>query len=571
MKWKILKKIENKVITELKNYPDIVKQLLFNRGIKTSADAKKYLDPQITDIHDPFLLSDIEKAIEVILYAKAKKKRIFIYGDYDVDGVVATSILWDFLYRKLNINVLPYIPSRFEEGYGMSKTGLDHIVKNGGNLVITVDCGIKDNKLIDEYSKQKKLKFIITDHHTIPEEKNGRQIINRNALAIIHPKHPKSKYPFKEISGATVAWKLICALSKELKNKLTFDPMNYLDLVSLTVVTDIMPLIDENRVIVHYGLKHMKKTDNIGLRALILNSKIDFNNIDTYHYGFVIGPRLNAAGRIEHAIHGVRLLSTGSHAKAIEYAEKISALNYERQKLTKEILNSARERVMKEMKNEKLLFLWGENWPEGIVGLVAGKLQEEFSRPVFVASVKNGIAVGSARSITSFNVTEAISISSDILIKYGGHSQAAGFSLDAMNLFEFKERLLEFANEKLTDDDFIKTLVIDVEIDIKDIDHVLINWLEKFKPFGLANSTPTFLIKKCVVLSKKNIGKEGNHTKIILGQGNHTLEMLAFYQAHKFQNVKINDKIDVVGNIELNSWNGYKTVQLKLIDFTNSF
>jgi len=570
MKWKIEEKAPKEVIEKLKNYSPMIKQLLFNRGIHNKSEAERYLNPKLSDLYSPFKLKNIEKGIEVIKGALKNKKKIFIYGDYDVDGVAATSILWDYLYRKLGIETLPYIPSRFDEGYGMSEAGLDYISGEGGDIVITVDCGIRDIELVEKYSKLKNIDFIITDHHSPVEDDEGNLTVSDKAKAVIHPRHPDSRYPFFDICGATVAWKFVSAIHESFKDTVKslkdFDPIEYIDLVSLATVTDIMPLIDENRVIVSFGLEKMQSTSNVGLRALMLDSNIDFEELNTYHYGFVLGPRLNAAGRIEHALDGVRLLSTNRLGNAMQYAQKLSELNLKRQELTAKILEIARKEIAKFSDNKKILVIWGDNWPEGIVGLVAGKLQEEFYRPVLVATVKNGKATGSARSIPGFNVTKAIGNSSKLMIRYGGHVQAAGFTLEEKNLEKFREELEKFAENNISDKDLVPELKVDMELSVNEINFDLIDSIKQLEPFGYKNRTPVFLFKEVQVISKRLLGKEKNHVKLVINQSD-PIEILAFNRAHEFDKIGTGTKLDIVGTLGINSWNGRDSKQIKLIDF----
>jgi single-stranded-DNA-specific exonuclease len=575
MNWKLLPKIEKNITTELSEYPSLIKQLLFNRGIETRDEAQKFLNPNIKNLYNPLLLADIDKAVDVIKNVITNKMKVFIYGDYDVDGVVATTILWDYLFRKLGIDVLPYIPSRFEEGYGLSEAGLNYIVEQGGQLVITVDCGIRDIEIVKKFKDEKNLDFIITDHHTLRIDEDEKIVVSNDALAVIHPRHPDSKYPFPDICGAAVAWKFVCAINEKLegskiqnlRSKMQdFDPVEeYLDLVSLATITDIMPLTDENRTIVSLGIEKMKNTKNLGLRTLIAESQINFEDINTYHYGYVIGPRLNAAGRMEHALDAARLLSTTKYEKALEYSQKLSRLNSERQTLTSQILDEAIKQIELNGNGKKIHFVWGENWPEGIVGLVAGKLQERFFRPILVASIREGLVVGSARSIPNFNVTEAITRSASLLIKFGGHSQAAGFTLSKDNLNDFKKQIEDLAEEQIKEEDMEKEIIVDTDIKIKDINLELVSLINTLQPFGYGNRTPVFIIKNCKVVDKFPLGKETNHVKLkVVDEQDNTLEVVAFDMKKELESVEIFDCVDLAGVLDLNTWNGRTTVQFRL-------
>jgi single-stranded-DNA-specific exonuclease len=565
MRWEIASKIQDLAKKELSEYGDIMAQLLYNRGLESLEDVANYIDLSVANLHDHNKLSGIDNAVIRIREALEKDQKIYIYGDYDVDGVTATSLLWDFLYRKLDINTLPYIPSRFEEGYGLGKKGLDHILKEGADLIISVDCGIRDIELVKEYS-DKGLDFIITDHHSLVQDEEGNYITSEDAVAVIHPKHPKSEYPFQEICGAAVAWKFVLALHDAFKDEIEddFDPFEYIDLVSIATITDIMPLQDENRIIVSEGLKSIKQTKNTGLKTLMMDAAIDMDDIEAYHYGFVIGPRLNAAGRMESAIDAVRLLSTQDYKSAAGYSAKLNKLNKERQDITKELLNKALDIIDKEYSDKKIHIIWGEEWPEGVVGLVAGKLQEKLYKPILVASIdKEGIATGSARSISGFNVTDAITQADKILMRYGGHEQAAGFTLKEEYLEDFKAIIEDYAEENIKAEDLVPKLKIDMKLKLEDVDAELVENIKIMSPFGMKNPRPVFLFEEIPVLSKYLIGRDKNHVKI---QTENDVEIIAFNAKEDFKDISQGDLIDVVGNIDQNYWNGKTTMQIKYKD-----
>lgn len=566
MKWKVSDPITDNAKKELNNFGDIISQLLFNRGIKTSDAAIKYFNTDLSLLNDYSKITDIYKAANIVLSAVKERKKIFIYGDYDADGICATSIMFNFLFRRLNAKVLPYIPSRFDEGYGLNTQGLDEIINQGGELVITVDCGIRDAELVKQYT-EKGLDFIITDHHTLPLSSEGQKTYPESALAVIHPDMPDTEYPFSGICGTTVVWKLIQAISEkaEIEDK-DFSPNEYLDLVALATVCDVMPLIDENRVIVSNGIKQMMNTTNIGLRALLIRLGIELMDIQTYHFGFVIGPRLNASGRVSHALDAVRLLSSQNQSQVEKVVSHLEELNNHRQDLTVELLKQAEEQIEKDGQENNLLFVAGEEWSEGVVGLVASRLCEKYHKPVLVGSKKGDEITGSARSISSFNVTTAISNSEDILIRFGGHSQAAGFTLKADRYEEFKRSIIEFANKTLTISDLEAELLIDLEIELKDATIELVNEIKSFEPLGMGNRTPVFMISKLKVLSKKLVGRDQNHLKLKLQKDDSIIEAIGFNIGQRFSDLKQNATIDIVGSLDINEWNGNSSVQLKIKD-----
>jgi len=556
MKW-ILKAKKNSpgIIGDKDN---IVLQLLAERGITDPKDIKEYFEPDEKSFQNPNLMPDVEQAIDLIKQAKKEKWKVAVYGDYDVDGVCSTYILWDFLYNELKIDAIPYIPSRFDSGYGLNEKSLKELQANGVNLVISVDCGVKDAKLIEKLQKEG-LKFIVTDHHTLPD-------VEDFVCPVVHPKRKISKLKFQDISGAATAWKLITAYSNDILKS-----QKYLDFVALASVCDVMPLIEENRAIVKLGLKQMDKTDNLGLRTLMDIAGLTGVELNTYHLGFVIGPRINAAGRIENALDVVRLFATKSQEKAKKIVQNLNDLNLNRQKLTVDTLMQAEKQIQNIDKDgntiveieKKFLFVYGEEWHEGIIGLVAGKLAEKYYRPTIAATIVNGKVTGSARSIKNFDITQAITTQASLLNRFGGHSQAAGFSLDPKNIEAFKLGLEELAAKELDDKILERTIEIDADINADLISVDFVEELAKLEPFGYGNPRPIFRIKNLTVRSLQRFGMNSEHMRLKLG----SFEAVCFNAGKHFENININDKITVVGSLDLNKWNGFVKVQVKLIDF----
>lgn len=542
---------------EVKDAPDILVELLKLRGIATSEAATDFLNPSLEQLNDHWLLPDIQRAVKRIQEAFDSKQKIAIYGDYDADGVTATSLLWDFLYRQIGFDeVIPYIPSRFDEGYGLNRDAVNELKDQGVDLIITVDCGVKDKDLIKEYKG--KIDFIVTDHHTLPDNQDFEHIV-------IHPKREGSKYPFGEICGAAVAWKFVCALSESLKTD--FDPLNYLDLVSIGTVCDVMPLVDENRAIVRSGLERIEIAERPGLRALLDMNKLTKRPLAAYHIGFVLGPRINAAGRIGSALDAVRLLVTGSARQANQLAKSLDELNKQRQELTFDMLKQAEDMLGEVNVKQKLLFVYGENWSEGVVGLVAGRLTEKYHRPSICATISDGQATASARSISKFNITTALEQSEELLLRFGGHAQAAGFSFDVQNLDILKETLEKIASESIMEEDIEKELLIDLVVSLNDINFDLLEWLYKLEPYGFGNSSPVFEVDDLEVLSLNVVGRDGKHVKLRLQDKDlNRIEAIGFNLAEKLEGIKRGDRIDVVGNFEINEWNGSKKIQINLKD-----
>lgn len=569
MHWQQAPKITPRIRKNLNKYSDIEAQLLFSFGIKTQNDADDYFNSGLKDLSDPQLMPGIESAANRIVEAVTNKERIFIYGDYDVDGISATAILFDLLFRHLGAEVLPYIPNRFTEGYGMGSQGLDYILSKKGKLVITVDCGIRDKELVEEYST-KGLDFIITDHHTIDTNGNGEQIIPEEAIAVVHPGVQGTKYPFPGICGAAVAWKLASEVTKLAKDQEilsdNFSIDIYLDLVALATVCDVMPLQDENRILVRKGLKRLSKTKNLGLKELMKIAAVDSDKLEAYHLGFLLGPRINAGGRIEHGMDGVRMLTSRDPYTVKEVAAKLDQLNFKRKRVTKQLLEEAEAQVEFTEKT-RLLFVYGDDWSEGVVGLVAGRLSDKYYRPAIAAAKSDGIVKGSARSIRGFNITAAIADSEKLLERYGGHDQAAGFSLLEENLTSFIQELEKYAKRELKEDQLIKTIQVAAIIKASEITTKLYETVARFKPFGQGNREPLFQIDNLTVSRANVVGKEGDHLKLTLESDNTTIPAIGFRMGSRLDILRGYATIDVVGSVSMNEWQGQTEIQLKLKDF----
>jgi len=562
--WKLLPKISTKDSKELQEYPAIIRQLLANRNIKTKQDAENFLDQLYVNFHDSYKMHGAKNAAEVILQAVNEKKKIIIHGDFDVDGICSTSILWDFLYRAVGADVLPYIPSRFEEGYGMTDKSLKKVKSLGGELVITVDCGIKDAELISKWKKAG-LEFVVTDHHEL-EKKGKKTILPLDACAIVHPSYPRSKYPFEKLSGAAVVWKLIQVLARE--KALDFDTDVYLDLVALSTVCDVMPLVDENRSIVKKGLEKIKRTERVGLLRLIYDAGLEPANTETYHLGFILGPRLNAAGRLDLAIEAVKLMVTKSRSKARELSGKLSDLNRRRQNIQKRIYDDALAQIENVGLERKLYFAWGNDWEEGVIGIVAGKISETYNRPVLIATRKGKGYTGSARSIDNFNIIDAINSQSEILERFGGHPQAAGFSVSAEAIEQFRDNLLEIADRDLADADLVKAEQADCEIKLNQIDWDLADWLEKFAPFGFGNEKPVFILRKAEIGFIKTVGQSNSHLSLAFlnKETGEYLSGIGFNLGDMARTLNQGNLVDVLFSLEINEWNGERKLQLNIKD-----
>lgn len=545
---------------------DPIEWIYSSRGIKDKSNS--YFNPTAEDLYSALLLSDVAKFAKVIESYIGTDKKIFIHGDFDVDGITATSIMWQFLARDLKLNVTPYIPSRFTEGYGLSKASIEYIIEQGAELIITVDCGIKDIDLVAQYSDR--VDFVITDHHTplvadlnLAQNANSKIendfLVSAKSIANCHPK--LGNYPFSEICGAAVSWKSCCAINSILN--LGIDMSKYLDLVAIGTVCDIMPLIDENRVFIKLGLDLIHRNNNLGISKLLEYLNISSSVVDTYHLGFVIGPRINASGRLEDAMEGVRLLSTENAENALKIAIKLDLLNQERQKLTATYLEIA-ETQIEAQKEDKVYFVYGDDWHEGIVGLIAGKLTEKYNRPVIAASKKEGKLKGSARSIESFNIATNLSLLSSLLTAHGGHAQAAGLSLEERNLTEFVAQIKENAKNSITEENLLKKLRIDAlgNLDLVSIDNF--NKINRLAPFGMGNRKPLIAFLNCSINQIKIFGQDNKHFKIMLKGSTNLVEATAFFKADLLDSLNQKNRLDIAGTLEKNDWNGRENTFIRI-------
>ncbi len=553
---------------DIKKYKNInvnIAKLLSVRGIDAD-ETSKFLEPKLASIYPCEKLYNSQKSAKKIIKAINENKKIYIHGDFDSDGICATTILWEFLYKDLSehfgvkVDVLPFIPNRQDDGYGLSENTLTELINNNANLIITVDCGVRDLELVKKY---KDIDFIITDHHQPPED---LKVDSRSShLTLVHPMYPKHEYPFQNISGTFVAFLLIQEIKKECGLDYSIKPETKgLDLVALSTVTDIMPLLDINRVAVKYGLEQIKKTNRVGLKKLVELSGISIMSINSYHLGYVVGPRINAVGRIGDPMDGVRLLSTGNYKKASELANKVNELNKKRQEITNELIIEAETQIIGE---EKLIMILGEEWPEGIIGLIAGKLMEKYHKPTIVMSKKTEIR-GSARSLGGFNITNALDSVSEYLEKYGGHSEAAGFTVGQDKFEIFQSSLISFTENALKDKELKKEKNVDLKIDTSKISLDLLMDLKKLEPYGHKNYRPIFQINEVVVIDKKVLGNGNKHLKLkIKGDGLELLECVLFDCQEDIEIIQIDDVLNIIGNLDLNEWSGITTIQFNIIEW----
>ncbi|EKD49576.1 MAG: hypothetical protein ACD_63C00105G0002 [uncultured bacterium] len=565
--WKIAEIVPKDFLSKFPEYPPIVAQLLFNRKIKTQKEIDEFLNPDYEqDLHDPFLMLDMEKAVVRIIEALEKNEKILVHGDYDADGVSGAVILYEIL-KDLGMDVEVFLPSRQEGGYGMNSNAIKSFKKSGVQLIVSVDCGVTN---VDEVAFANKLgmEVIVTDHHTIPPKLP-------DAFAIVNPSREDDKYPFKKLSGVGVVFKLVQALQKKLPKNLSFKKSEkwFLDLVAVGTVADCTPIIGENRTLVKYGLQVLEKTKRLGLLHIMKRSGVRRDNLDTYDIGFRIGPRLNAAGRLRHADIAFDLLTTKSEEKAVELSDNLDIINRERQVLTGRIMEEAEAQLGEVTDDKRILVAYGESWPSGVVGLVAGKLCERHSRPVLVLEKKERHSIGAARSIPKFNIIEAIRTCSDILEKHGGHSQAAGCTISNEYLETFANRLQKFASKKLLVQDLKRELFIDAKLDSKDVSWDLHDYVEMFAPFGLENEKPRFVVERLKVAGVRAVGNMGKHLKLDLqstGSDSRRFPAIGFGFGDLVSKINFGDIVDVAFELEANEWNGARSLQLKVADIRSS-
>ena len=531
-------------------------QILKNRGINSEEDAEIFINPSLDYLRDPFLMKDMEKAVYRIEYAIENNQNIWIYGDYDVDGVSSTSVLCLY-FDYIGFPVKYYIPNRLEEGYGINEDAIGILKNQGCDLLISVDCGITSVKEV-ELANQLGIDVIITDHHEVQDE-------IPNAYAVINPKQENCNYPFDMLCGCGVAFKLIQALTPAEEFKTSM--YNYLEIVTLATICDIVPLVDENRIIVKNGLKLMKDGINLGLKELIKVCGIDTDKIGSSHVGFSIGPRINASGRLGYSYLGVELFTTKSKEEAIEIASLLEDKNNERQMIEAKMYQEAEDIINgdERYKDDKVLVIANKGWQHGVIGIVASKLTEKYYKPTILLTIEDEEATGSARSIKGFSIFDTLVKCSDLLGKFGGHEQAAGLSMDKNNIDELRRRVNEIADYNLTDEDMIENISVEFELNEGSIDFNLIEELHSLEPFGMSNPSPRFIIRDLEIRSIFRMGKEKNHLKLNL-EKDKVYECVGFNMAYMAENYEVGDKVDVLFQLDENNYMGNRKIQFLLKD-----
>ena len=594
-KWIIQELPPQSFFEEHPELPRLLVQLLWNRGLKTQQQIDEFLNPDYSlNIHDPFLFNDMEKAVQMIFDCIKENKKITVHGDYDADGVDAAVIIISTLKKLGAKNVDVFIPHREIDGYGLNDRTVRYLKDNGTHLIITCDCGISNVGEI-KLARELGMQVIITDHHAMPPKLP-------EADAILHPLVPGEKYPDRTLSGGGVAFKLIQALLRQHRSNVgakgllplpggeTHEAFEkwLLDCAAISTVADMVPLVGESRTIVRYGLTVLNKTRNLGLKHLLIKAGLMDEDgkakrlFTTQTISFQIAPRINAAGRMDHANVAFALLMAETEEEAEKLAEQLNQNNVDRQKLTDKLVTEARKQIA-ETKQEKnpIIFVLGEGWSTGILGLIASRIKEEFYKPAFVMGFnkEKKEITGSGRSIVGFNMIETMKTAPHLFHKFGGHPQACGFSLATTELLEeFKKTMLEKATVATKDIDLTPQIKIDSEVDLDEVNWKLYDLLQKFEPFGVANEEPVYAATGVTVMGIEPVGADGKHLRLMVKHKSHVVrKTIAFgfgdtarHPADWKINLKPGDMIDLAFNVSVNEWNGNRELQLQVVDMKKS-
>ncbi|PIS05450.1 MAG: single-stranded-DNA-specific exonuclease RecJ [Candidatus Buchananbacteria bacterium CG10_big_fil_rev_8_21_14_0_10_42_9] len=567
--WQVAKTVPKSFKDKFPEINEIVLQLLYDRGLKTQEAIDQFLNPDYEKLHDPLTFRMMKDVVKRIFEAIDKKEKITVYGDYDADGVCASVLLMRAL-KEYGGNVDFYTPYRDTEGYGLNMNASQYMIEQGTNLVITVDCGTSNTQEV-AYLKANNVDVIIIDHHSQPLDLPDALILN--------PKLKDEKYPYRFLASSGMTFKVLSAMIAEqdghkVKKKLPEKYLKWqLDLVAISTVTDMMSLIGENRILVKYGLIVLEKTRKVGLQQLIKSintNSFTARGIDTVTIGFQIGPRLNAAGRMDHASSAYELLMTDDKSIAREMAMQLSENNVDRQKKTEQIFKKAKAQVQDS--KDTLLIALGDDWPIGLVGLVAGRLLRVFQRPTMVISKNGEEFIGSGRSIEQFDMTAELSKHDKLLKKYGGHPQACGFTIaNKKNLDAFIKTMKKSTKDALKGVDLTPVLQIDKEVELDEINWELYDVLEQFEPHGMDNPKPKFLARKLHVHSIEGMGKNQNHIRVMISHNSDEVrKTIGFFMGEWLDKIKKGDYIDIVFEVGVNKWNGNRELELKIIDLKHS-
>lgn len=558
-RWKILTpdKQKSDLLKQSLKISSIICNILVQRGIETFEESKKYFRPRLEELHDPWLMKDMDKAVERIVRAVNNHEKILVFGDYDVDGTTAVASMYRFL-KKIHSEADFYIPHRYREGYGVSKAGIDFAHENGFTLIISLDCGIKSVELI-QYAKELGIDFIVCDHH-LPDDELPP------AVAILNPKQKDCNYPYKELCGCGVGFKLIAALAPQFDLS-DEDVHESLDLVATAIAADIVPMTGENRILAYYGLKKANENPNNGIKALGflsgLKKELHINNLV-----FMIAPRVNAAGRMDDARKAVQMFIAKTYDEALHYAEMLHSDNTDRKEADGNITGEALTLITGNIDwtERKSTVVFKSTWHKGVVGIVASRLIEHYHRPTIVLTQSGDYAAGSARSVPGFNLYEAVHACREHLIGYGGHFAAAGLTLELDKIDAFRNKFEQIVSSTIHPELLIPEIVIDAEMTFTDIQWPFYNIIQQMEPFGPENLRPVFVAKKVWNTGYSKIVKE-EHIKFSLKQNGIVFTGIGFKMSDKFHLLQTQKPIDIVFKIDENEWNGNKSLQLRVLDF----
>jgi len=547
--------ISQKLSKEL-NIPFLTSRILVSRGYETESEINDFLEPTIDHLIDPFLFKDMRKIVKRINSAMDNNESIWIYGDYDVDGITSISILVNY-FKSINYPVQYYIPNRQKEGYGISKEGIDKIFNSQGNLIITVDCGITGNDLV-EYSNELNMDIIITDHH-----KCGNKL--PEALGILNPKVLEDPYPFEMLAGCGIALKLVQGLSGDNFKSIYKD---YMDIAAFGTVADIVPLNNENRVITKIGIEQLNKTINIGLKALIKTSDLEGKEISSGIIGFRLAPQINAAGRLGTPELGVELLTSDDEEKVKEIAENLNGLNEQRKLIEKAIFIKSKKYIEQniDLEKEKIIIVYGENWHSGVIGIVASRITETYGKPAIVLTKEEDFVKGSARSVGAFNIYETLKANKQYLIGFGGHKMAAGLTMSEENVSSFREGMNNYITNHVDEELLVPVLKYEGDLYNDDISLKTIKHIDHLKPFGMGNSKPLFKYSDINVIDHRTVGSDNSHLKVIFSKDDFNIDAIGFGMGYLDSQLDRKQSIEALVSLDINAYNGLVTPQLMLKD-----